>query len=220
MKKGFTLIEVLIVISILALLAVGVLFSVSKQRAKAEDAKIKAYLNNLKIAFEDYYGDKNCYPPPTWFDGTDDCQSSNLSPYLKAIQCDKKTGLPYVYEVDPTQTNCPQWYKIYATFNLPDTDEQAIAQRSATGSTKGNYGVSSSNVSVSVFYDAVIASPTPMPTPSIIPGATYSYCSALNNCTSFIPTSQYCTPYWVNDGNCGGNNTARCTTQPEVGTCN
>lgn len=199
MKKGFTLIEVLIVVTILALLAVGVLFSVSKQRAKAEDAKIKAYLNDLKIAFEDYYGDKTCYPPPAWFDGTDDCQSSNLKPYLKAIQCDKKTGVPYVYEVDPTQTSCPQWYKIYATFNLPDTDEQAIAQRSATGSTKGNYGVSSSNVLVSVYYDATLASPTP--TASNSNSDHIYYCSSINNCTD-LPSNLTCDRTWKNDGDC------------------
>ena len=202
-KSGFTLIEVLIVISILAILTMSILFSVSRQRARAEDTRIKAYLNRLKIAFEDYYGDHNCYPPTDWFDGSEDCGSNSFSPYLTPIQCNRKTGLPYTYETD--SDTCHQWFKLYATFSLPEADEQAIAQRSATGSDKGNYGVSSTNVVVSVLYQES-SSPTPTPIASIIPGATYYYCIANNNCTD-RPDNLSCNTdaAWVNDPNCGGN---------------
>lgn len=235
-KKAFTLIEVLIVVSILAILGTLSLFSFNQQRARAKDIKAKSDLNNLKIAFENYYNDHSCYPPNSWFDSVDDCNSTKLSPYLNFIPCDQNTGLPYPLETD--DTTC-KWFKLYATFSLPSRDEQAVAQQSLTGSTKGNYGVSSSNVNVSVYYlppvASILPSPTstpssPVPTPSPSPSATptiapsstplppthdYYWCSNLGNCTSFDPQIETCTPTYVDNPNCD-NLATKCA---HVGTC-
>lgn len=223
MKKifGFTLIEVLIVISILALLAMGVFFSVSRQRMKADDARAKADLALLKIAFENYYNDHGCYPPADWFDSQDDCGSNKLMPYLNTIPCDHNTGLPYVLETDATAC---VWFKLYATFDLPGSDEQALAQRSATGSKKGSYGVSSSNVTVTVYSDpntsSPISSPTPTPTSTPTPPPTPSpvryFClfagpgnGIPGNCNTLSP-GQTCTPTY-SDPNCGADHCAGTT---------
>jgi prepilin-type N-terminal cleavage/methylation domain-containing protein len=187
-RPGYTLIEVLIVVAILSVLVIATLMSIKNQRDKAEDARAKADLARLKIAFEDYYNDHNCYPPSQWFDDTADCGANVLTPYLNSIPCDRNTGLPYVLETDATTCG---WYKLYATFSYPDTDEQAIAMRSSTGSTKGNYGVSSSNVVVSVYYDAGS-------------GNNYYYCSGISNCTSYNPLIFSCLPSYTNNPNCDG----------------
>jgi prepilin-type N-terminal cleavage/methylation domain-containing protein len=162
-KTGYTLIELLITVSIIAILIIGALFTLNRQRDRADDARVKAELDRLKIAFEEYHNDHGCYPPAEWFDSVDDCGSNQLSPYLGAIPCDRNTGLPYVLETD--ETSCT-WYKLYARLDRPERDDQAVAQRSSTGSTKGNYGVSSANVTVSVYYESPESSAAASSTPS------------------------------------------------------
>lgn len=211
-KHGFTLIEILIVVAIIALLVVALTFSVSRQRNKANNTRIKSDLARLQIAFEDYYNDNNCYPSATLFDDPADCGSNALSPYLSNIPCDRQTRVPYTLEKDAT--GCV-WYKLYGSLDNPAADPEALQLYSQTGSTTGNYGVSSSNTTVSVYFPLASTTPsgsnTPTPTPSSAPN-TY-YCQGLNNC-SLIPGGLTCTPNY-SDPNCGIN---RCTSV--VSTCN
>lgn len=216
-QAGFTLIEVLIVISIVAIMIIGLTFSLTRQRDKADNTRIKTDLSRLKIAFEDYYNDHNCYPPAAWFDGEEDCDSRNLQPYLGNIPCNRSTGRPYPLEKDAT--GCT-WFKLYGYLKDPASDPQALAQYSDTGSTLGNYGVSSSNTIVSVlFTSAPTPTPNPTPPPSTPPG-TY-YCQSAGpgggqpgNC-SLIPGGQNCSPSYA-DPNCGDSNRCASTTS----TCN
>lgn len=197
---GFTLIEVLIIVSIIAILTIILKSSTSQQINKADDSEAKSDLYRLKIAFEEYYTDHSCYPPAEWFDSPADCGSNHLTPYLAQIPCDKNTSFPYVLETDDTTCN---WFKLYATLSLPGNDEQAISQRSPSGSTKGNYGVSSTNTLVTVYYDP--ASEPPTPPASSNPTNLYYYCSSLGNCTS-KPASLTCSPTYTNDPYCGNQN--------------
>lgn len=65
-EVGFTLMEILIVISILILIATVVLITLNPwaQIYKAWDSKRKTELAQLNKTFEDYYNDKGCYPKP------------------------------------------------------------------------------------------------------------------------------------------------------------
>lgn len=189
LPKGFTLIEVLIVVSILAILVISTYFAIGRQRIKAEDARSKNDLERLKIAFEDYYNDKNCYPPPEWFDDASDCGSSNLNPYLSTIVCNKKTGLPYPVQTD--DTGC-KWYKVYGLLQNP-SDPNLLSSPTTIGSYIYNYGVSSSGVSL-----GTTNGNSPLP-----PGHNYYYCSAANNCTD-LPSNLICSPYYTDDPDCGG----------------
>lgn len=195
MSHGFTLTEIMVVVGILVLIMMTVLVSMRKQRSKAEDARVKTDLELLKIAFENYYTDNNCYPPQTWFDAPNDCGSTNLQPYLSSIPCDKKTNRPYILEYAPTQCS---GFRLYAT--LQNSDDPAVQRLiDPAGSTSGNYGVSSANTTVKVL----------LPTDT---SHNYTWCSAIGNCTSFDPTSFSCNPFYVDDANCGGG----CTS---VGSC-
>src|SRR3989339_178879 len=206
---GFSLIELLIVVATLAILILAVLTGLSRQRNKADDAKMKSDLARLKIAFEDYYNDHKCYPPATWFDNADDCGSNQLSPYLPVIPCNRKTGLPYVLETD--STTC-KWFKFY-TFLINSDDPQAVALRGdETSSPLGNYGISSDNVVVTVYYSPTSSSaPSSTPTPST-PAKRY-WCPIVGNCGDYDTTLYTCTPDWAS-ADCGGTNC------PTVGTCN
>lgn len=62
--SGFTLVEILIVISIIAILASIMLWAnVQSTYQKTRDSKRKQDLNKLVRSFEDYYNDRIQYPP-------------------------------------------------------------------------------------------------------------------------------------------------------------
>jgi len=110
MRKGLTLIEVLIVVAILGLLLTALFFYALPQVARGRDGKRLSDLDKLKVVFEDYYNDNACYPPRTVLD--DYCGgggSTVLDGYINTVPCDPRTREPYLYqliavEADPT---CP-----------------------------------------------------------------------------------------------------------------
>lgn len=66
-KKGFTLIEVLVVVFIVGLLASVVLVGLGSSRARARDTKRIAELRSVQLALESYYAKFNKYPDKeTW----------------------------------------------------------------------------------------------------------------------------------------------------------
>jgi len=69
MKKGFTLLELLIVIAIIALLSILGGISVSAQRKKANDVRRRADIHQLQVALEGYYADHQKYPDQLIFNG-------------------------------------------------------------------------------------------------------------------------------------------------------
>jgi len=68
-RKGFTLIEMLIVITIIALLASIILVGMSGARAKTRDARRVADLHNVMNALELYYAKNSNYPDETSWGG-------------------------------------------------------------------------------------------------------------------------------------------------------
>ena len=67
--KGFTLIEMLIVITIIALLASIILVGMGSARAKARDSRRIADLHNVQNALELYFSKNGKYPTATNWDG-------------------------------------------------------------------------------------------------------------------------------------------------------
>lgn len=60
--KGFTLIELMVVVLIIGLIASGVLINVNKSRKQARDAKRISDINTGASALAAYYADKHAYP--------------------------------------------------------------------------------------------------------------------------------------------------------------
>lgn len=189
--------------------------SLRKQRSRAEDAKIKDDLHLLRIAFEEYYNDNNCYPPAEWFDGAEDCGSANFAPYMREIPCNPKTALPYNLEYDSTTCG---WFKMYANLQSADTDPdvQALCVYDGSGNSEYNYCTASTNTTCTINCPTPSGSPTPTPSGSPAPSdpsSSYYYCQGTDNCTVYNSLLETCTPSYTNDPNCGWN----CST--EIGNC-
>ncbi len=139
-KKGFTLIELVVVIAVIALLASMILVSLNKARVKARDARRKQDLDILKTAMQLYANDHqgayypsggavfSCYPgpaPPAYDDWPASFQSE-MAPYLSALPKDPLNNRVYCYAVakmlNPSSPSCNGKFVIGA--HLEATDDQ------------------------------------------------------------------------------------------------
>ena len=131
LKKGFSLIEVLVVIGIIILLATIVIVAVSSSRQKARDARRIADINQVRIALEQYFNVSKSYPSssPTGY-----CSlASQLAPYLSVLPRDPQDAgascsATSRYEYYIERTLQPQQWLLRTTFlELPSSQKAAFA---------------------------------------------------------------------------------------------
>ena len=182
LQSGFSMIELLVTLTLLGILFVILLLVFQTPIARAKDARAKRHLNDLKVAFEEYYNDNYCYPPTTWFDEIDDCGSDQFAPYIDRIECDPSSNLPYYVELDGTGCD---WFRIYTNLEIPDEE---LYVYDGSGIDGYNYGISSSNTWIKV---------NPEPEEQLY------YCQAIDNCSSYNSLLWDCTPNY-SDENCSG----------------
>lgn len=113
-KRGFTLIELLVVIAIIGLLSSVVLASLGAARAKANNTRRVADLQQLRTALELYYSSNGAYPiVGSWRGTTANCYNTGSDPntaipglvpnYISSMPKDPKPVLPsycYLYYSD------------------------------------------------------------------------------------------------------------------------
>jgi len=169
MKKGFTLVELLVVITILAILSNIGLNTFTSAQKKSRDAKRKAHLKQLSDAFEAYYNDQGQYPEST--DGNisgcgDDAQQectwgqsafSNTTTntvYMTELPTDPTQGYKYYYEGLKDAQDHVYSFQLYARL---ENDQDIAVPKSPSdkpqhydglscGEAECNYGVSSYNI--------------------------------------------------------------------------
>ncbi len=163
-RRGFTLTELLIVVSIVILLLLFLLINLKTQLQKGRDTRRKADLGRIQKSFEEYFNDKQCYP---YEEVLDDCGSNNLAPYLKKVPCDPVTVEPYLYV--PGEPSLCGGYRVCAKLeNKQDPDIARIGCHPDNGCGFGlgyNYCVSVGYGMTAEGFDPD-ASPTPSPTPT------------------------------------------------------
>lgn len=90
-QAGFTLVELLVVISVIGLLASVILISLNSARAKARDSRRKADLTQISKALELYYDTYGGYPTSAWNDSNPFagynvydslCQQANFAQFM------------------------------------------------------------------------------------------------------------------------------------------
>jgi prepilin-type N-terminal cleavage/methylation domain-containing protein len=151
-NKGFTLTELLIVVSILVILAailIGIINPIALV-GKANDAERKKDLDRIKKSFEEYYNDKGNYPIDVGNWNIKQNCNSNVFSYLNPWPCDP-FGEPYkIIIIDNGKS-----FKILTNLENesdPSVPEGWYSQNSRYvvenySITEVNYGVSSSNIS-------------------------------------------------------------------------
>lgn len=211
-SDGWTLTELLIVVAIFAILAlIFLLVNWKKNINRAFDARRKADLANIRTAFEQYYNDKECYPPIAVLDncgssGTpDDPITPGLAPYLKKVPCDPASKTPYLYQPDSQANLCAGNRICTKLSDLSDPDIVSIGCDPVNGCGWGagwNFCLATgATVTAPGFIPGV--SPTPLPSPTPIYEGKFA-CSSSGICGDVgFPPPGGCPRSWI-DANCSG----------------
>jgi len=147
-SAGLTLIELLIVLAIVSLLILLFFSSSSIYIGRARDSERKSDLEKIKVAFEDYYNDNECYPPAGVLS---DCDGTSLSPYLSSIPCDPSSNDPYKYYA-LQGNNCGGFRVLTSLYDKNDTAvlqlncDETLGCDPNTAPEVYNYGVSAGGI--------------------------------------------------------------------------
>jgi len=104
-KTGFTFIEILVVITIIALLSTAAIVSYRSAQTKARDNKRKSDLEQVRAALEMYRSDEGIYPAGNW-----STMTGTLTGYMNDVPTDPRE-YSYYY-TRPTTTS----YQLCAYF--------------------------------------------------------------------------------------------------------
>lgn len=115
--KGFTLVELLIVMSIIGVLAAIGLGSFTTAQMKGRDAQRKSDLKQVSHALEIYYADHNSYPNSITFGS--EFKDTKGTVYFKILPTDPVANQSYTYTL---VNGSSQKYKLSA--NLENTQDK------------------------------------------------------------------------------------------------
>lgn len=142
-NRGFTLVELLVVISILGILVTIGLVSFRSSQARGRDAKRKSDLKQVSSALELYYSDYNKYPDSlSWGSEFTD----NKTTYFKELPKDPASSLVYLYRVVDPPAN--QKFQLFAHLENAE-DINLITTVYDCGSSDCNFSITSPNTTPS-----------------------------------------------------------------------
>lgn len=168
-RRGFTLVELLITITIIGILASVGLGTFTSAQKKSRDARRKNDLSTIAKALETYYNDHSAYPandattyqikgcntlaapspaPCPWGSAFQHADTNPVTVYLIALPTDPSSGQNYYY----VATSANKKYQLYA--RLENTNDPAVPKDVdgnpqnygiSCGGANCNYGISSAN---------------------------------------------------------------------------
>lgn len=191
-EKGFTLVELMIVIGILVFLIMMVINIYRTQVLKGNDAKRKADLHKIQVAIEEYEKDHDCYPTTEMLN----CNpGTGLQPYLSKIPCDPISNESYFILLP--ESVCPIWYIVFSNLeNTKDKDIEKLGCQYGCGpDTSYNFYVSSPNAP-----KPAQGTPAPTPTSTSVENSELEgkYGCFEGTCLPLSTHGEYCEPYFEN----------------------
>jgi len=155
-RRGFTLVELLVVITIIGILASIGLSTFTSAQTKARDARRKSNLDQISRALEMYFNDYKEYPESdddgSMLDYAWDSifQDDKGTVYMVKLPKDPVSGYSYYYDAIPNADSLYTKFQIYA--RLENTNDISVNNKKYQDLDCGapspkfcNYGVSSSN---------------------------------------------------------------------------
>lgn len=165
-KKGFTLVEILIIIALLGALVIESFLGLKQQFVKIRDAQRKLDIKRLQSALNEYYDSTLCYPPYLPKCG-EPLQLGSVT-FIDATPCDPLTKTAYPYDTDTK--DCNGAFRLYTTLEqAEDPDIRYVGCLNGCGPEMCiyNYGVASPNSDLTRCQPP---EPTPAPnTPTPLP---------------------------------------------------
>lgn len=173
MKRAATLVEILIVMAVILILAAAAIgiMNPSALVRRGHDVQRKKDLNRIKIAFEEFYNDRGCFPSIDEYLGNlsdpNNCKTEVFAPWLAEWPCDPETNKPYEIFLAKDESynagSCPRSFKVLVKLSNPK-DPQVFDQ----GALKdlfpwANYSVSSTNFVDDILKITVVPSATRAP---------------------------------------------------------
>ena len=127
-ERGFTLIEMMIVVAIIAILVTILVPNLMRARAQAQTAACEGNLKEIATALELYETDHDAYPQS----GNADASNTDLEPYLQQTPVDPAAGpgQPYTFTVTNDGTDTPSY-----VITCPGTHDPATLQLIDQGTT-------------------------------------------------------------------------------------
>ncbi len=104
-QKGFTLLELLIVIVIIGILALLIIPNITSAPKKARDTQRKTDLTTVRKGLEEYFVNNNSYPAGTDYTGLNDLTLTSTGPIMKVVPVDPKNTGALVYKYTPANNN-------------------------------------------------------------------------------------------------------------------
>ncbi len=119
-KRGFTLIELIIVVAIIAIMAGIASVAIAGSRGKARDAVRKADMHHLRRAFHQYQADNEVFPAADESWGA----IPNIDAvYIKNVPTDPTVTIPFMYATHDSATTNDVEFSIECTLETDsDTD--------------------------------------------------------------------------------------------------
>ncbi len=146
-SRGFTIIELLVVISIIAILASVTMASLISARVKARDTRRGEDVHQIQTALALYYTDCHRFPTTLTASANTGCPSGiTLGNFLNPVPLDPTTNAPYAYAGLGSGVNCTS-YHIGVVMELAGTavlasDRDHTATVACTGSNPDFSGLS------------------------------------------------------------------------------
>ncbi len=201
LQSGLSLIEILIVTAVIGVLILAALMILPQQINKSRDSRRKNDLQKIKIAFENYYSDNDCYPPPEILDN---CDSTQLSPYLATIPCDPQTKSKYLYAPEEG-IDCPHYYRVFSNLEV-DTDPVVRQLGCHTASGCGAYAFFSEEIGLGALeYNYGVSEGVPVyVSEGNIPPGTEGWCcsSASDQCNAWTQGQGICVDFYFGLDEC------------------
>ncbi len=153
--KGFTLVELLVVISIIGILATLISANLNEARSRARDAVRKSDLKSVSTALRLYYNDAGSFPATlSW--GSE--LSYNGTVYMSKLPEDPSTTQTYHYDYDSNSDT----YRLYACLeNASDPN----CDRTGPSPTWGFETIPPADTSQNLFFPNFTVNAKAMPTP-------------------------------------------------------